>query len=128
MDYAATTPVDDEALAAAMPYYKETFYNPSSAHALGQSAAAAVERARAQCAKAINAEPSEIYFTSGGTEAVNWAMSVARTSVKKRVAVSAIEHDAVLAFAKNLAESGYAVDYIKPDSEGVVTSEELKRL
>ena len=126
LDYAATTPVDDDVLAAALPYYKQIFFNPSSKHALGQKASAAVEHAREQCAKAINATPDEIYFTSGGTEAVNWALSAVRGTAKKRVAVSAIEHDSVLACARWLETCGYAVDYVKPNAEGIVTPQALE--
>lgn len=128
LDYAATTPVDDDVITAALPYYKKIFYNPSSAHALGQQAAAAVEAAREKCAKAINASPDEIYFTSGGTEAINWAMSSVRGGQKKHVVVSAIEHDAVLAYAQSLAKDGYIVDYVKPDGTGIITPNALEKV
>lgn len=126
LDYAATTPVSDIALAAAMPFYKTVFYNPSSTHALGQKSAAAVERAREKCAAAIGACADEIYFTSGGTEAINWAMSQARTSGKKRIAVSTIEHDAVLACAEALKSVGFIIDYVKPDAQGIITPEAVE--
>lgn len=121
LDYAATTPVDDDIMAAALPYYKEVFYNPSSMHALGQKANAAVERARRQCAQAINAEPSEIYFTSGGTESINWTLNTARG---KELIVSAIEHDATLACAEKLKNEG-CVRYVKPAHDGIITPEAL---
>lgn len=127
LDCAATTPVDDEVLQAALPYYKELFYNPSSTHAAGQKVAAAVERARERCAAAINADPSEIFFTSGGTEAVNWAMSAMPVG-KTHAVVSAIEHDSVLACAERLKSRGYAVDYVKPDSHGIITPDAVKSL
>lgn len=128
LDYAATTPVDDDVIAAALPYYNKIFFNPSSAHAAGQQAATAVDVAREKCAKAISARPDEIYFTSGGTEAINWAMSVVRCGQKRRVVVSAIEHDAVLAYAQSLANDGYIVDYVKPDRTGIITPNALENV
>ncbi|MCH5165719.1 MAG: cysteine desulfurase [Clostridiales bacterium] len=125
LDYAATTPVDKEVLSAALPFYTQSFYNPSSSHALGQKAAAAVDFAREKCAAAINASPSEIYFTSGGTEAINWAMSGLPHN-KKHVVVSAIEHDAVMACAKRFTENGCDVDFVKPDEHGIIRADALK--
>lgn len=127
LDCAAATPVDDDVFAAALPYYKDVFYNPSSMHASGQAAAAAVERAREECATAIGASPSEIYFTSGGTEAINWAMNELPQG-KTHVVVSAIEHDAVLVCAERLKKRGYTVDEVKPDARGIITPEALKNL
>lgn len=128
LDYAATTPVDNDVIAAALPYYNKIFYNPSSTHALGQQAATAVEVAREKCAKAINANSDEIYFTSGGTEAINWAMSTVRGGQKKHVVVSAIEHDAVLACAQSLENVGYIVDYAKSDRFGLITPNALEKV
>lgn len=127
LDYAATTPVDRETLSAALPYYKSVFYNPSSTHALGQRASAAVERAREQCAKAINARADEIYFTSGGTEAVNWAVKCALSGVKKHIAVSAIEHESVIKSAESLESNGYIVDEIESTVDGIITPHALER-
>ena len=122
LDYAATTPADDDIMAAALPYYKEVFYNPSSMHALGQKANAAVERARRQCAQAINAEPCEIYFTSGGTESVNCALNAA---LGKELVVSAIEHDSALACAERLKNEKTVVRYVKPARDGIITPDAL---
>lgn len=121
LDYAATTPVDDDAFAAALPYYKQIFFNPSSAHALGQKANAAVERARLQCAQAINARPDEIYFTSSGTECINLVMN----GIDGGIAVSEIEHDAVRACAHKRSEQGCHVRYVKPTDNGTITPEAL---
>lgn len=121
LDYAATTPVDADVFEAARPYYTEVFYNPSSSHYLGQKAFAAVERAREKCALAINCSPDEIYFTSGGSESINWALG----GVDGDIAVSAIEHDAVLGKVEMLSNSGVSVSYIKPDKDGIVTPAEL---
>lgn len=122
LDYASSTPVDGDALAAAMPYLNKVFYNPSSTHALGQIARNAIERARSQCAAAINASPDEIYFTSGGTEGVNTVFNVFSDC---DVAVSAIEHDSCLACAQNIAKSGHTVNYIQPSGGGIITQESL---
>lgn len=123
LDYAATTPVDEQVFEAAKPYYTDVFYNPSSAHSLGQKAKAAIERARRQCAQAINAYPDEIYFTSGGTEAVNMALC----GVSGGLALSAIEHDAALACAKKLEKGGVDVVYIQPNGKGIITPDALER-
>ncbi len=126
LDHAATTPVDDEVFAAALPYYKDCFYNPASLHALGQRAAVAVGKAREQCAAAVGATANEIYFTSGGTESVNWAMSVG-TRGARHIVVSAIEHDSVLACAKRAEMLGVAVDYVMPTRDGIIVPSALEK-
>lgn len=126
LDYAATAPVSDTAFAAALPYYKDIFYNPSSAHALGQLASSATERAREKCATAIGARADEIYFTSGGTEAINWAFSSVSDAEGKHIVLSAIEHDAAIACAENLRSRGFSVDYVRPDADGIVTADALE--
>lgn len=73
-DHAATTRLSPKALEAMMPYFRETYGNPSSLYAFGQQAKADLDRARAELAACINARPEEIFFTSGGTEADNWAL------------------------------------------------------
>lgn len=126
LDYAATTPLSSECIAAAKPFYKDVFFNPSSQHALGQKASVAVEAAREACAAAINARPSEIYFTSGGTEAINWAIrSISKG--KNHIVVSAIEHDAVLSCAELLEANGYEVDYVMPNALGTITEDALNK-
>ncbi|MDE6029570.1 MAG: cysteine desulfurase [Clostridiales bacterium] len=121
LDYAATTPTDEQVFNAAKPYYTDIFYNPASAHFLGQKANAAVEKARRQCAQAVNANADEIYFTSGGTESINLALC----GVGGGLAVSNIEHDATLACAQKLSANGADVRYIKVNGDGVVTPEAL---
>lgn len=128
LDHAATTPVDRDVMSAAMPFYSDVFYNASSLHACGQRAAAAVEHAREQCAAAINARANEVYFTSGGTESINWAMSVADRTNKKRVIVSAIEHDAAIACAEALASRGLEVIYVKPTCGGTIAPDALEKV
>ncbi|MDE7165009.1 MAG: cysteine desulfurase [Clostridiales bacterium] len=121
LDYAATTPVDKDVFAASLPYYTDVFYNPSSGHALGQKANAAVERSRRQCAEAINADPDEIIFTSGGAESINMALCGAYGGL----VVSAIEHDTALACAERLSKSGVEVVYVQPDRNGIITPDAL---
>lgn len=124
LDYAATTPVDEAALDAAAPYFSDVFYNPSSAHVGGQRAAKAVEEARARCAAAIGADPSEIIFTSGGTESVNLALLGIKNL--KRIVASAIEHDSVLGCTERLKDMGAEVATVIPNKDGIITPEALK--
>ena len=120
LDYAATTPVDGEVLEAMLPYLKETFGNPDSAHAAGRAAARAVSEARAWVAQSLGVAPMEVYFTSGGTEADNWAV---RYLSEGRAAVSSVEHAALLEGAK-VREGGYLL--IPATSGGVITREALE--
>src|SRR5207253_6055338 len=99
LDHAATTPVRPEVLEAMMPFYGERFGNPSSSHALGRTARASLEEARERTASAVGVRRSEIFFTSGGTEADNLAV-LGRARLGGPIAVSAIEHKAVLAAAQ----------------------------
>lgn len=124
LDYAASTPADKAVLNAALPYYSNVFYNPASTHILGQKAEAAVRNAREKCAAAIGANAEEIYFTSGGTEAINWAMRSLPLG-KRHVVVSALEHDAVISCARVLEKSGYEISYVRPNRMGTVTPEAL---
>lgn len=116
LDYAATTPVRPEVTAAMEPYLTTHFGNPSSVHSFGRKAATALEEARSRCAEALGVMPSEIIFVRGGTEADNLAI-FGRTALARaegrapRIAVSSIEHEAVLLAARHAAE---------PDGECVV--------
>ena len=97
LDYAATSPLREEALEAMLPYFKEAFGNPDSLHACGRRAAAALQSARDAIAAALGVQPSEVYFTSGGTEADNWAArGIARGGAAEKFLVSPVEHAAVL--------------------------------
>ncbi len=124
MDYAATTPLDSEALQTMQPYFTECFGNPDSPHATGRGAMNAVDEARDKLAFLLNAKRSEIYFTSGGTEADNWALRGGAYAQKKagktHVIVSAIEHHAVLAAAQKLQEEGFSVTYLPVNEGGMV--------
>lgn len=105
-DNAATTRMSETALRIMQPYFRDYYGNPSSSHLVGQKSAEALEYARAQIARCINAEPDEIYFTSGGTESDNWALYVGnysaidRCSYRTHGAYSSIEHHAVMRFAE----------------------------
>lgn len=123
MDHAATTPVRPEVVEAMLPYFSERFGNPSSLYALAREAKEAVEEARQRVAEAIGANPEEIYFTSGGTEADNWAIKgVAAANRKKgdHIITSSIEHHAVLHTCESLEKQGYRVTYLPVDEFGRV--------
>ncbi len=123
MDHAATTPLAPEVLEAMVPYFSERYGNPSSLHSFGREARAAVDDARSDVAALLNAEPSEIYFTSGGTESDNLAIKgIARKNTKKgrHIITSSIEHPAVLEVCKALTREGFEVTYLPVTREGVV--------
>lgn len=122
LDYAATTPLDERVLDTMLPYLKELYANPSSLHALGQRSRRGVEEARERVAHAIGAKPKEIIFTSGATEADNQAIrAVANKNPNGHIITSEIEHAAVLTSCKTLAQRGYDVTFLKPDSQGEIT-------
>ncbi len=128
MDHAATTPVRPEVARAMLPYFSERFGNPSSLYALAREAKEAVEEARGRVAAAIGARPEEIFFTSGGTEADNWAVKgVVAASRKKgdHIITSAIEHHAVLHPCRALEKQGYRVTYLPVDGYGRVDPERV---
>lgn len=119
LDYAATTPVDGEVLDAMLPYLKSNFGNPDSVHGAGRAAARAVNEARARVADTLGVSPLEVYFTSGGTEADNWAV---RRIGSGGAAVSSVEHAAVLEGAK-LRKGGFSL--IPATAGGVITKDAL---
>src|SRR3989454_12000407 len=128
LDNAATTRVRPEALEAMLPYLgKEAFGNPSSAHRFGRAARAGVEEAKRTIAETLGAEPNQVIFTSGGTEADNLAIIGAALASRDRggpfrVAVSAIEHKAVLAAAHAVGRLG-GLELILPGSASGVGEE-----
>ena len=130
-DYQATTPVDPRVLEEMAPYWRDSFGNPhSSDHAIGWRAAETVQRAASSIAALIGADPDEIIFTSGATEANNLALlGLARHGPprRRRILVSAIEHKCVLAAARALEErEGFIVETIPVDGEGFVDIETLE--
>ncbi|MEO8294482.1 MAG: cysteine desulfurase family protein [Gemmatimonadota bacterium] len=126
LDYAATTPVRPEVLDAMLPFLTATaFGNPSSAHRFGRAARAGIEQAKRQVAAAVGAEPNQVVFTSGGTEADNLAIIGAALAARAhgrpmRVAVSATEHKAVLAAAHAVTHLGGSEDILPVDANGVL--------
>jgi cysteine desulfurase len=130
LDYNATTPVDSAVLDAMLPYFAETFGNASSIHSPGQRARGAVDGARASVAALLGAKPSEIVFTSGGTESDNLALFGvvgAAQEPRKHIITTAIEHHAVLNSAQALEKLGVAVTYIPVGREGVVDLADIRR-
>ncbi len=130
-DHAATTPVDESVLEKMLPFFTEVFGNPNSQHAFGRESVKAVDEARDTIAKIINAKPNELYFTSGGTEADNWALrGVARAYKDKgrHLIISPIEHAAMLSTAKALEKEGFEISFMKVDEFGVVDLEHLKSI
>lgn len=127
MDHAATSPLREEALEAMLPYLKEHFGNPSSLHTPGREARKAVNEAREKVARALNAEPEEIYFTSGGTESNNIALwgTVKKSPGRGHIITSAIEHHAVLDVCKDIEKSGYRVTFLPVDRYGLVSVEDV---
>lgn len=128
-DYCATTPVHPEVRQAMTAALEESYGNPSSMHLVGQRARQLVDEAREQVAAAIGAEPQEITFTSGATEANNLALlGVMRALApdKKHVVTSAIEHHAVLHTARALEDEGYEVSYLPVDRHGLVNPDDVR--
>ncbi|MGL5634915.1 MAG: cysteine desulfurase NifS [Sarcina sp.] len=129
MDYAATTYVKPEVLEEMLPYFTENFGNPSSFYAISRKTYSAIDNAREQVAKALNANRAEIYFTNGGSESDNWAIKgVAYANRKKgnHIITTKIEHHAVLHTCEYLEKNGFEVTYLDVDSEGFINIEELK--
>ncbi len=126
LDHAATTPLDPDVQQAMAEVQVGPFGNPSSVHATGRHARAELDRARRQVADALGAQPHEIVFTSGGTEANNLAIAgIARSADRGHTAVSAIEHHAVLRAAWALRDRGFEISEILVDVHGLVTPDAL---
>ena len=131
-DNAATTAVSQTALKAMLPCFTETYGNPSSLHQAGQAAERLLEQARAQVAACLHAQPNEIYFTSGGSEADNWAITqMAKRGAKagkKHIISTAFEHHAVLHTLKKLEEEqGFEVTLLDVHENGLVRPEEVEQ-
>lgn len=128
-DNSATTKLDEEVLKEMMPYLTTEYGNASSIYKLGRNSRKAVEDAREKIAKSINANPEEIYFTAGGSEADNTAIRGIAYSYKNKgnhIITSKIEHPAVLETCRALEKEGFEVTYLNVDSNGIVNLEELK--
>lgn len=130
LDYAATTPVDPRVVDKMLPYLTENFGNPSSSHSYGQTANKAVELARAHVAGLINAEPAEIIWTSGATEANNLGLKGAAELYQrkgKHIITMKTEHKAVLDSCQQLEKMGFVVTYLAPEKTGLLDLEKFKQ-
>lgn len=126
-DNAATTKLSTEAFEAMKPYFNEEYGNPSQPYSFSRGVKKAIKEAREIIANCINASPEEIYFTSGGTEADNWAIkgSAFYDPNKRATITSCIEHHAVLNACASIERLGYPVAYLNPDREGVIAENSL---
>lgn len=130
LDNAATTKTSPEVVKAMLPYFSENYGNPSSIYTIGSEAKTAVETAREEIAASIGAQPEEIYFTAGGSEADNWAIKMTTQMLSdkgRHIITSAIEHHAVLHTCEYLEKKGFEVTYIGVDEDGVIKLDELER-
>lgn len=128
-DHSATTPVDTKVAEIVLKHMTEKFGNASSVHSFGREARKALEEAREKVAALINAEPNEIFFTSGGTESDNLALKgVAYANRKKgnHIITTAIEHHAILHTAEALEKEGFSITYLPVDEYGMVRLEDVK--
>ena len=128
MDHAATTPVSQTALEAVEPWLRNICGNPSSNHSAGRDAKNAVNTARKQVEEVINAPLDTVRFTSGGTEADNWALqSVASLYGRGHIITTSVEHHAVLRTTQHLERLGYHITYLPVDTEGRVSAGDIDR-
>lgn len=130
LDNAATTRVSEAVLQEMMPYFRETYANPSAIYSFAGEAKKAVGIARERAAALIGAKPNEIYFTAGGSESDNWAIRAVAEGLRdkgRHIITSKIEHHAVLHNCAYLEKQGYEVTYLDVDGEGKVSPEALER-
>ncbi len=130
LDNAATTPMRKEALEAMLPYFIEQYGNPSSIHGASKGPRTAVREARDTIARTLNADSSEIFFTSGGTESDNWALIAGAEMCSpkgKHIIVSAIEHHAILETADYLEKRGFEVTRVPVDGDGIIRMDILEK-
>lgn len=130
MDHAATTPVDPRVVEEMLPYLTEKFGNPSSLHSFGREVKATMEEARAEVARLLGAaDPSEIVFTAGGSEADNLALKGVAYALREKgrhIITSSIEHHAVYDAVRHLEKEGFRATYLPVDADGLVDPEELR--
>jgi cysteine desulfurase len=128
LDNAASTPVHEKAVEEMIPYFTEQYGNPSSIHRYGRLANTAIQNARKRIASLINADPKEIFITSGGTESNNTALyGIAHKNKGRHIITSSIEHDAILEPCKRLESKRFQVTYLPVDRYGLVDIEALKK-
>lgn len=129
LDYSATTPIDKDVIDAMMPYFRGSFGNASSIHSYGREAREAMEGARDNLANLIKAQPEDIFFTSGGTEADNWAVvGFAQDNIDKgnHIVTAITEHAAVIKSCEYLESKGFNITYLEVDIEGNIDLDQLK--
>ncbi|TRZ50382.1 cysteine desulfurase NifS [bacterium] len=129
LDHSATTQIRPEVLEEMMPFLTSKYGNASSIYSLGRDSRIAVDKARIQVAKALNADNKEIYFTGSGTESDNWAIKGVAHAYRNEgmhLITSAIEHPAVLNVFKALEKEGYKVTYLPVNTEGLISLSELE--
>ena len=129
VDHAATTPISSVARNAMLSFLSDDFGNPSTLYSLARKPRQAIENARESIASAIGASPEEIFFTSGGTEADNWALKgIAYNKSKgKEIITSSIEHHAIINTCKSLEQNGHKTIVISVDNKGIIRSDELRQ-
>ena len=127
LDNAASTQISESVLDSMLPYLKNIYGNPSSIHRSGRLSHKAIEKARKQIASLINADPSEILITSGGTESNNTVLKGASADSFSRIITSSVEHDAIMEPCKNLEQKGFDVVYLPVDKFGMVNPLDLKK-
>lgn len=130
LDHAAATPLDPRVLSGMAPFLHDHYGNPSSPHEFGRNARAAIDEARSDIAKILHCKPSELVFTSGGTEANNLALFGLAEAYKDKgthIITTAIEHHSVLEPCKQLESRGFTITYLQPDQNGLISLEDLEK-
>ena len=128
LDNAATTKTAQEVVDAMLPYFTESYGNPSSIYEIGQRSKEAINKARGQIAEVLGAKSEEIYFTAGGSEADNWALKAAFEAYKSKgnhIITTKIEHHAILHTCEYLEKRGAKVTYLDVDENGIVKIDDL---
>lgn len=130
LDHSATTPLDGEVLQKMLPYLTEFYGNADSPHAVGRKSMNAVDGARDSLADLLGIKPSELYFTSGGTESDNWALRIGAYAMKEKgkteILLPEIEHHAVLSTAEKLQNEGFTLTWLPVNKQGVVEAQTLR--
>ncbi len=130
LDHIASTPLHPDVTEAMLPFLREKYGNPQSLHSIGQQALQAIEEAREKVAQLINAESSEIFFTSSGSEANNFALkglALAHQKKGKHLVLSSVEHQSILNASKFLEKLGFAVSLIPVDKFGMIDPEDVRK-
>ncbi len=130
LDHAATTKCAPEAVQAMLPYFTEYYGNASTIYQLGAQSKKAIQNTRSKIAESLHADPSEIYFTAGGSESDNWALvatAEAYASKGKHIITSKIEHHAILHTCEYLEKRGFQITYVDVDANGIVKLDELEK-